>query len=207
MRDSFIFYRSFFESINELERDDKTALFEAICSYALDGKKPSLKGPAKAVFLLIQPQIDANTRKYENGRKGGRPKKPNRNQTKTKPKRNDNDNDNDNENDNDSYSGANAFGLFQNVMLFDNERASLTDSFERSGELIDKVSAWLQNAKNDVPDHYALCLTFAANENWPKKKVIEPVRPITVTDPLEPDEQKRKVAEMRARLNGALKEV
>ena len=203
MRDSFIFYRSFFESINELDNDDKLALFEGICSYALDNKKPSLKGPAKAVFLLIQPQIDANTRKYENGCKGGRPanKKPKRNQTKTKPKRNDNDN------DNDSYSDANAFGSFNNVMLFSDERASLTDTFERSDELINKVSAWLTNAKNDVPDHYALCLTFAANENWPKRKVIEPVRPIEITDPLEPDEQRRKVAEMRATLNSVIKTV
>ena len=204
MRDSFIFYRSFYESINELDQNDKIAIFEAICSYALDGKKPTLKGPAKAVFLLIQPQIDANTRKYQNGCKGGRPKKPNNNQNETKPKRNDNDNGSGSDRSSVNFS---FFGLFKNVKLSEQERTTLRDTYERSDELIDKVSTWIKNAKGPVPDHFDLCVKFAINESWPKRKVIEPVRPIEVTDPLEPGEQQRKVAEMRARLNGVIKTI
>ena len=210
MRDSFIFYRSFYESISELDEADKIALYGAICAYALDNIEPELKGPSKAVFMLIRPQIDANTRKYENGCKGGRPsKKPNQNQTETKPERNDNDNDNDNdnENENDSAISRSAHGQFKNVMLSDDEMNELTDRYERSGALINKVSKWLNGAKNPVPDHFELCETFANNENWPRRRRREPSKPIIVTDPLAPDEQQRKVAEMRERLGAAIKSV
>lgn len=107
MRDSFIFYRSFFETITKISKKDRLQLVEAICDYALNDIEPgNLSGTCDAVFTLLKPQLDANTRKYENGLKGGRPKKPNnnlnRNLTETKPKRNDNDNVNDNVNDNDN---------------------------------------------------------------------------------------------------------
>lgn len=92
-------------------------------------------------------------------------------------------------------------------MLSDEELATLTDRYERPGALIDKVSKWLTGAKNPVPDHYELCETFATNESWPKRRRIEPVEPIIVTDPLEPDEQERKVAEMRARVGAVTKTI
>ena len=208
MRDSFIFYRSFYESISELDEADKIALYGAICAYALDNIEPTLKGPAKAVFMLIRPQIDANTRKYENGCKGGRPpKKPKNNQTETKAERNDNDNDNENDNENDSAISRSAFGSFNNVMLSDDEMRELTERYERVGALINKVSKWLTRAKNPVPDHFDLCETFAVNESWPKRKRGDPSGPIVITDPLAPDEQDRKVAEMRERLGAAIKTV
>ena len=99
MRDSFIFYRSFFETIQKLNKRDRLSLVEAICNYALNDIEPEcLTGTGDAVFTLLKPQLDANTRKYENGLKGGRPKetkqKPKQNQTISKPKRNVNDNDN-----------------------------------------------------------------------------------------------------------------
>ena len=204
MRDSFIFYRSFYESISELDEADKIALYGAICAYALDNIEPELKGPAKAVFMLIRPQIDANTRKYENGCKGGRPpKKPKNNLTKTKAERNDNDNDN----DNDSAISRSSFGSFNNVLLSDDEMNELSGRYERVGALINKVSKWLTRAKNPVPDHFDLCETFANNENWPRRRRSEPSKPIIVTDPLAPDEQERKVAEMRERLGAAIKSV
>ncbi len=105
MRDSFIFYRSFYEALIELENDDKLAVYEAIADYSLNQNLTELKGVAKAIFTLIKPQLDANSIRYENGKKGGRPKtktkpKQNRNETKLKPNVNVNDNVNVNENDN-----------------------------------------------------------------------------------------------------------
>lgn len=110
MRDSFIFYRSFFETIQKLNKRDRLSLVEAICNYALNDIEPEcLTGTGDAVFTLLKPQLDANTRKYENGLKGGRPKetkqKPKQNQTISKPKRNVNDNDNVNVNVNDNDNG------------------------------------------------------------------------------------------------------
>lgn len=92
-RDSFIFYRSFFEAAEPLAAKDKLALFEAITKYALNGDLPELTPIARAMFTLIKPQLDANQKKYLNGTKGGRPKtkeEPNDNQTETKGKANEN---------------------------------------------------------------------------------------------------------------------
>jgi hypothetical protein len=68
-RDSFIFYRSFFEATKPLKKNEKAELFDAICNYALDQKQCELKPFAKAMFALIQPQLDANYKKYLNGKK------------------------------------------------------------------------------------------------------------------------------------------
>ena len=66
-RDSFIFYRSFFEATKWLKIDEKAQLFDAICSYALDGEIKNLDGTAKGMFELVRPQLDANRKKFENG--------------------------------------------------------------------------------------------------------------------------------------------
>lgn len=90
MRDSFIFYRSFFEAAEDLGPEEKCAMFDAICDYALNFAEPSLEGTPKMAFRLIKPQLDANIARFNNGQKGGRPSskitkaKPNRNLTKTK---------------------------------------------------------------------------------------------------------------------------
>jgi len=118
MRESVVFYRSFYESIAELPDNDRLAVYDALFQYALDDKDPDLSGVPLAIFKLMKPQVDANNRKYENGKKGGRKKaNQNQNETKTKPKRNqkqtkgeanvnDNVNVNDNDNDNGNVKGT-----------------------------------------------------------------------------------------------------
>lgn len=115
-RDSFIFYRSFYEAIRELPRDIQGEVLTAIMEYGLDGATTeNLKPVARAIVTLIKPQIDANNKRFDNGKKGGRPpkskteekpnnnqtiteEKPNNNQSETQPKPNKNVNDNDNDN-------------------------------------------------------------------------------------------------------------
>ena len=76
-RESFIFYKSFFDAIALLEKKDEIAdIFLAILGYAFSGKEPDLKGHLKSIFLVVKPQIDANNKRYEFGQLGGRPKKP-----------------------------------------------------------------------------------------------------------------------------------
>ncbi len=107
MRDSFIFYKSFYEAIKELPDKERLAVYDAISGYQFEELGGPTEGLQKAIFILIRPQLDANNRRYQNGQKGGRPPKenqpitklkPSRNQTKTKPKANKNDNVNVNEN-------------------------------------------------------------------------------------------------------------
>lgn len=71
MRDSFIFYRSYVEALKELPDENRLHIMDAVLQYALEGDEPNLSGVEKAVFLLMRPQIDANNRRYENGKKGG----------------------------------------------------------------------------------------------------------------------------------------
>lgn len=90
-RDSFIFYRSFIEAINMMPPKEYKEAMQAIAAYALDDVEPTNLGRyAQMAFALIKPQLDANTKRFENGCKGGRPKtktepKENQNETKTEP--------------------------------------------------------------------------------------------------------------------------
>lgn len=73
-RDTFIFYRSFKESMSDLSDADKLIMYEAITDYSLDMKEPELTGFPKALFSLIRPFLDANTQRWKNGCKGGAPR-------------------------------------------------------------------------------------------------------------------------------------
>jgi len=102
-----IIYRSFYEAIKELPAEDAAMVWNAVFDYGLNGNTQQLSGIALTIFTLIKPQLDANIRKFENGTKGGRPKKqietkekPKQNLTESKPKGNVNDNVNENQNDN-----------------------------------------------------------------------------------------------------------
>lgn len=117
MRDSCVFYRSFLEAIELLPKKYQLSFFLALFNYALNDEPPkNLAGSAAALFKALQPQIDANTRKYLAGCKGGRPKqnqdetkpKPSNNQDETKTEPNVNVNANANGNGNGSGSQANA---------------------------------------------------------------------------------------------------
>lgn len=71
-RDSFVFYRSFFDAITALPDGQRESLFLSICDYALNGNEPSgLDGVQTAMFALIKPVIDSNNKRYEDGKKGG----------------------------------------------------------------------------------------------------------------------------------------
>lgn len=69
MRDSVVFYRSFYEAIKNLPPDDFKKSACAILDYALDGETPEGSGIEWAVYVLTKPQIDANNKRYENGKK------------------------------------------------------------------------------------------------------------------------------------------
>jgi len=122
---SIVFYASFYEAISVLPLDSQARIYDAIFKFAFEDIEAELDGVELAVFLLVKPQLVANRVKYENGCKGGRPRKnsetevkPNENQTETETKPNQNQkqtkakpnnkqsvtelkpNENDNENDN-----------------------------------------------------------------------------------------------------------
>lgn len=91
MRDSFVFYRSFHKALSKLSDADRLAAYDAIVLYGLDGLE-NAEGVPAAILEAFKPLIDANNRRFENGKKGGRPvaEEPNENQTETKPEPNHN---------------------------------------------------------------------------------------------------------------------
>ena len=82
-RESFVFYRSFLESIEDLDVNTQNEFFLAISKYALDGILPQFDGLKQAVWKQIKYHLDKNITKYENcvknGKKGGAPKGSNNN--------------------------------------------------------------------------------------------------------------------------------
>jgi len=105
-RDSIVFYRSFYEAAKALDDHQELELYRAIFEFGLDHKNTEMGPMAAAMFKLIQPQLEANYKKWQNGNKGGRPKQeesekePKDNQKETKNEPNENDNENVNENAN-----------------------------------------------------------------------------------------------------------
>lgn len=102
MRDSMIFYRSFYEAIKQLPKEEQADIYDAIFKYGLDFQEPELSGVAKTIYTLIKPQIDANIKRYQNGlqpkeKQEKSKKKAKHKQTKSKTETNNNDNDNLNE--------------------------------------------------------------------------------------------------------------
>ncbi len=90
-RDGFIFYRSFYEAINDLPEQSQFLIYKSICAYGIDGIEPKLSGVELAIFTLVKPLLDSNNKKFKDGSKGadfghlgGRPKK--KNPTGDKPK-------------------------------------------------------------------------------------------------------------------------
>ena len=112
-KQSFVFYRSFYEAISKVSsKETKADIFEAICELGLNENVIELDDAVGQIIMdLIKPQLQANNKKYEDGKKGGRPPKKttgseNKKTTgysKKKPNVNENVNENDNVNDNDIF--------------------------------------------------------------------------------------------------------
>lgn len=187
MRESFVFYRSFYESIKLLPKKYQLQCFDALCNYALnDVPFEGLPGTVEAILKSFKPQVDANNRRYENGCKGGRPKgsqdetkaKPKQNQNKTKAKRNDNDNDNDNvnvnDNDNDNALGSSGGGSYEcddefNIWkrLTPDDIDALYEKFPNTGGLlIDTVYEDVKAKKTKVKSGLKYILGYAKNVGW-----------------------------------------
>lgn len=93
-RNSFCFYRSFYDAIKSLPKKYQAQALDAVLAYGLDGVEPTeADGVIQAIFALIRPQIDANNKRYtngkkgaEHGKKGGRPKQEQEPKPQQKPK-------------------------------------------------------------------------------------------------------------------------
>ena len=167
-RESFIFYRGFYEAISCLEKEQQAECYQAIAEYALNGVEVEVSGIVKALFLSFKPQIDANNRKREkgmqNGKKGaeygklgGRPKKENPQETPKKPPENPQDNPqkpanvNVNVNDNVNANVNDNENVNVNVNVNDNENVVVREKTQRFfPPTLDQVKDYCWQRKNNI---------------------------------------------------------
>ena len=214
-KDSVIFYQSQIEICKKhLSEVQFGRLMYALFEFS-EGEEPDVSDDEMVSlafdFMSLQQRIDREKyeekcqKNRENGKKGGRPPKPkkangfseNPNDNDKTMKRQDNENVNVNES---QHTSVLYYGRFENVELTGKEYYTLKQEYERTTDLINKVSVWLRT--HEHPDHFALCITFAENDNWPKRRRIEPVEQIEVTDPIDPEKQEAMVQDMKKRLGG-----
>ena len=148
MKDSFIFYRSFYEAIKDLPQKEFNECIMAICEYGLNGNVIEVKGKiSKMAMTLILPQLEANYKRYVDGSKGGRPKKTNGFENKKpmvsekitngydleKPNENVNENVNVNVNENGGYRGKkNKYDPTNNPKMSNNELTDILKEMNRA---------------------------------------------------------------------------
>ena len=52
-RDSFVFYKTFYECIKELPQESGYTLYNAVFEYAFNGEIPNLNGLENGIFSMI----------------------------------------------------------------------------------------------------------------------------------------------------------
>ena len=178
-RENFVFYRSYWEQAQEMNKTDRLKFLEALCELALNGKETELKGTPKIAYISAKPQIEANNKKYQNGlkggvhgKKGGRPKKGTNGVIDENPKKTPNVNDNvnvnenDNENDNENVNeNDNVFGVFQtelNRQLSDEEKKDISIWIKKYGE--HSVTLALRSATLQGVSEFAYINTILKNQ-------------------------------------------
>ena len=84
-RDTFIFYRSFFEAIQDMPDADIATFIKAVCEYSLDFSEPNPTGVGGVAFKLVKPVLLKNRVNYENGSKAKRKRIVSETEAKDKP--------------------------------------------------------------------------------------------------------------------------
>jgi hypothetical protein len=179
MRESIIIYRSFYDAIKELEPTHQAEVWRAVFEYGLNKNEVDLSGLPSIIFKLIKPQLDANIRKYENGTKGGRPKKQsetkekpknNLNETKAEPNVNDNENDNKNDNHNTNYNNdfIGVWSLYGKVGNKTTSMAKYNRLTKKEKQAIEEhIPLYIKNhVDNDKQDFIPHFTTYLNQRRW-----------------------------------------
>ena len=65
----FTFFKDYYDALNELKKEDKRILLEAIVDYVFTDKEPTLTGLNKAIWNLLKRPLDTSKNKSNNAKK------------------------------------------------------------------------------------------------------------------------------------------
>ena len=157
MRDSMVIYRSQIDALRALPGDQFKAAVLAIADYAMDDLTPDGDPVALMAFGMAKPLIDKNNKRYENGKRGGRPTnqtEPNNNQTETKPKPNNN------------QTEPNPNLNVKCKMLNVKKEISPKGDTKKSPPTLEEVRAYIKERGSDVDaEHF---FDYYASQKWKK---------------------------------------
>lgn len=169
-RDSCIMYRSFFESARGYDELTRLRIYEAIMNYMFYGVEEESEDPAVIMAMtLAGPVIKKSIVKYENGKKGGRPKKKEKS-AKVRKKKDDAAPDEPCRGDKAEY------GQYGNVRLSTEEYNILVNSVgkedaDKEIEIYDQYIQELpplEKKKILEKEHF-----YVLNSGWPKERLLE----------------------------------
>lgn len=169
-RDSCIMYRSFFESARGYDELTRLRIYEAIMNYMFYGVEEESEDPAVIMAMtLAGPVIKKSIVKYENGKKGGRPKKKEKSAKARKKK--------DDAAPDEPCRGDKAeYGQYGNVRLSTEEYNILVNSVgkEDADKEIEIYDQYIQelppSEKKKIleKEHF-----YVLNSGWPKERLLE----------------------------------
>jgi hypothetical protein len=180
-RDSTIFYRSFYEAIKELPEVNQLEIYNAIFEHSLNLKKPELTGLSKTIYTLIQPQVEANLKRYTNGNKPKKKQTESESEAKVKQEEskseannnnnvNNNNNSNENKNENTSLKKKQiSKHLFKDSIYFDKHKfkEALSDwSKEKLAYYFDSLLTWSNEGNKKID-------WIATAKNWHARDLKE----------------------------------
>ena len=189
----FVFLPSYLEAIEALPRELRLELFEALCTYGVEGVELETdNGVVRAMMTLLKRNVEQSRKRYlaskENGAKGGRPRKnlsetqPEPSESKEKEKEMEKEMEMDKEEEREtetetesasasevsvcgSASSCLPLGEFENVSLSEQE---LRDFQERRPfdwyDWIEDLSSYMASTGRRYENHYATLLS------WIKRK-------------------------------------
>lgn len=158
-RESMVFYRSFMEATDSLEAEQYKKVIQMVLHYAMNGEVPEEKGIEYSLFALMKPQIDANNKRYENGKKGaeygklgGRPKKETPKKTQDNSTKTPNVNENATVNVKEKH---HIYGEYKHVKLTDAEHQKLLSDYGTAvlDDYIRRLDEYIQTTGKKYKDH------------------------------------------------------
>lgn len=171
-RKSFIFYGSYYEAVQKQDPMTRLKFYEAVMEYALNGNIRDLSEDsiAEGFFQMAQPLLEASIRNYENGCKGGRPRKKEK-QDKTKPE------DSAEEKNDDAVPAAESecrgaeleqHGQHNNVRLSTEDYNMLVNSHgeKETKEAIEELDLYIETLSPEDKENYLEKNHAACMERW-----------------------------------------